>query len=82
MWIFIIGEEIFNCINNFMQRYEIEQKKCVDVCSVVFRVVDGKIVEVVILEYVVLGRISSYCLLYRYVLVVKIMFLFVENVLD
>ena len=76
------GEEIFNCINNFMQRHEIEQKKCVDVCSAASRVVDGKIAEAVTLEHVAPGRTSSHCLLYRHALAVKIMPPSVENVLD
>lgn len=50
------SEEIVNCINNFLQRHEIEWKKCVDVCSDACRVVDGKIAEAVTLKHVVPER--------------------------
>lgn len=68
----VTSEEIFSCINSFMQRHETELKKC-DVCSDACRVVDGTIAEAVTLKHVVPERTSSHYLLYRHTLAVKIM---------
>lgn len=77
------GEEIFNCINGFMQRHEIEWEKCVDVCSDASRAMDGKIAEAVtFIKYVAPESTSSHCLLYRHALAVKIMPTTLKNVLD
>lgn len=77
------GKEIFNCINNFMQKHEIEWEKCVDVCSDASRAMDGKIAEAVtLIKYVAPESTSSHCLLYRHALAVKIMPASLKNVLD
>ena len=77
------GEEIFNCINSFMQKHEIEWEKCVDVCSDASRAMDGKIAEAVtLIKYVAPESTSSHCLLYRHALAVKTMPTSLKNVLD
>lgn len=77
------GEEIFNCINSFMQKHEIEWEKCVDVCSDASRAMDGKIAEAVtLIKYVAPESTSSHCLLYRHALAVKTMPASLKNVLD
>lgn len=76
-------EEIFNYINSFMQRHEIEWKKCVDVCSDASKAMNGKIAEAVtLIKYVAPESTSSHCLLYRHALAVKIMSPSLRNVPD
>ncbi|CAM4530892.1 unnamed protein product [Lepidochelys olivacea] len=66
------GEEIFNCINNFIRKHEISWGKCIDVCSDNARAMIGKIKGVVMhIISVAPESTKSHCVLHRQALAVK-----------
>uniref|UniRef100_K7GDR9 DUF4371 domain-containing protein n=1 Tax=Pelodiscus sinensis TaxID=13735 RepID=K7GDR9_PELSI len=60
------GENIFNCINNFMKTHQISWEKCVDVCSDGAKAMVGTVAGAVTrIKNVAPNCTSSHCVLHR-----------------
>uniref|UniRef100_A0A452HAN9 Zinc finger BED-type containing 5 n=1 Tax=Gopherus agassizii TaxID=38772 RepID=A0A452HAN9_9SAUR len=77
------GEEIFNCINNFIRKHEISWGKCIDVCTDGAQTMIGKIKGAVTrIINVAPESIKSHCILHRQALAVKKIPAYLKIVLD
>ncbi|GBO15784.1 Zinc finger BED domain-containing protein 5 [Araneus ventricosus] len=77
------GENIFNCIDNFMTTHEINWGKCIEVCSDGAKAMTGKVRGVVArIKNVAKNCNSTHCILHRYALVTKKISATFKSVLD
>ncbi|GBO14121.1 Zinc finger BED domain-containing protein 5 [Araneus ventricosus] len=78
-----MGENIFNCIDNFMTTHEINWGKCIEVCSDGAKSMTGKVSGVVArIKNVAKNCNSTRCILHRYALVTKRISVTFKSVLD
>ncbi|XP_029768663.1 zinc finger BED domain-containing protein 5-like [Terrapene carolina triunguis] len=77
------GEEIFNCINNFIRKHEISWGKCIDVCTDDARAMIGKMKGTVTrIISVAPESPKSHCVLHRQALALKKIPAYLKIVLD
>uniref|UniRef100_K7FW21 DUF4371 domain-containing protein n=1 Tax=Pelodiscus sinensis TaxID=13735 RepID=K7FW21_PELSI len=78
------GENIFNCINNFMKTHQISWEKCIDVRSDGAKAMVGTVAGAVtrIKKKVAPNCTRNHCILHRHALVVKNISPSLKNVLD